>query len=56
MKNPLFFYFLLLISLSSFAYDINVPVHYDTLNNGLKIIVVQDQAVAGAAALVAEAT
>jgi predicted Zn-dependent peptidase len=29
-----------------FAYDINVPVNYDTLQNGLKIIVVQDTNVA----------
>ena len=33
-------------SISSFAYEINVPVHFDTLANGLKIIVVPDTNVA----------
>jgi predicted Zn-dependent peptidase len=46
MKNSLLFYPLLLISLSSFAYDIDVPVTYDTLSNGLRIIVVPDTNVA----------
>ena len=46
MRRLLLFYQIFLISLAAFAYDINVPVHYDTLNNGLKIIVVQDTNVA----------
>src|SRR5271157_3203566 len=37
---------LFLFCVSSFAYEINVPVHFDTLANGLKIIVVPDTNVA----------
>jgi predicted Zn-dependent peptidase len=46
MKKIFLFYPLLLISLSALAYDINVPVSYDTLSNGLRIIVVPDTNVA----------
>ena len=35
-----------MVFISSFAYEINVPVHFDTLANGLKIIVVPDTNVA----------
>jgi predicted Zn-dependent peptidase len=32
--------------ISAYGYDINVPVHYDTLNNGMRILIVPDTNVA----------
>jgi len=46
MKKILFLPFALLISWNALAYDIKVPVTYDSLPNGLRIIVVPDTNVA----------
>jgi predicted Zn-dependent peptidase len=46
MKKTFLIPLLFLVSTSAFAYDINVPVTYDTLKNGMRIIVVPDTNVA----------
>ena len=38
--------FAMMLAVNAFSYDINVPVHYDTLGNGMRIIVVPDTNVA----------
>jgi predicted Zn-dependent peptidase len=46
MKKLFLIFLFFISSLSTFAYDINVPVTYDTLPNGLRFIIVPDTNVA----------